>query len=88
MTIQENGRLRIRASLKALGVLGIYVSTLAAKEVERDVMVMMQGRGLPLETVRKGEEASVLEIDIEKAWAQMELEPGWGNEVGVEVFVR
>lgn len=88
MIIQENGRLRIRVSLKALGVLGIYISTLANREVERDVMVLMQGRGLPVKTMRKGEEGSVLEVDVERAWAEMGLEAGWGNEVGVEVFVR
>ena len=88
MRIEENGRLRIRTTLKALGVLGIYVSTLRQRTIERDIMVTIQGRPVPLETVTASEESPVLQIDTEKAWGEMGLEPGWGNEIVVEVFVR
>jgi hypothetical protein len=30
----------------------------------------------------------LLEIDIEAAWKEMELQPGWGNEVTVQIFVN
>ena len=88
MRIEGNGRLRMRTTLKALGVLGIYVSTLRQRTVDGDVMVTIQGRPVPLETVRASEDNPVLEIDVERAWAKMGLEAGWGNELVVEVFVR
>lgn len=88
MRIVENGRLRIHTILKALGVLGIYISTLHARSIADDVMVLLSGRAVPLYTVTAGEEGAVLEIDIKRAWEEMGLEAGWGNEIGVEVFVR
>jgi len=88
MRIEENGRLRIHTTLKALGVLGISISTLHERSIADDVMVMMGGKGVPLHTVSAGAEGAVLEIDVERAWEEMGLEAGWGNEVGVEVFVR
>jgi hypothetical protein len=100
--ITENGkRLRMDVSLKALGVLGIWMSDLKGKggrSVDENVMVMILGKAVPRERVGikdvdlpDGEEkgtAAVLEIDVEGAWKDMELDAGWSNEVRVEVFVN
>ena len=85
---EQNERLRIEVSLKALGVLGIYVSTLHEMSVEDDILVMMSGMVIPLDTVKICEDRPVLEIDVEKAWDKMKIQPGWSNEVTLEVFVQ
>ena len=84
----ENGRLRISTTLKALGTLGIYISNLHSRSLEKDLLIMISGNVIPVHTVKIASEAPVLEIDIEKAWDEMGLEPGWGNEISVEVFVN
>jgi len=27
-------------------------------------------------------------MGVEKAWNEMDLDPGWGNEVGVDIFLK
>ena len=86
--VETNGRLRIWVSLKALGVLGLWISDLREKEVEDDFMVMIFGKPVPSHCVGLNEACDrVLEIDVETAWKEMDLEAGWSNEVAVEVFV-
>ena len=84
----HNGRLQIEVALKALGVLGIFVSTLHNMSVEDDLLIMMHGRVIPMDTVKIREDKPILEVDVEKAWDTMNIEPGWSNEVTLEVFVR
>lgn len=87
--VVENGRLRFDISLKALGVLGIYISNLHDKNIAKNFMVMISGRAVPRKTVWKegGEDAKVLAVDVYSAWKAMGLESGWSNEVVVQVFV-
>lgn len=87
--VVENGRLRFDISLKALGVLGIYFSSLHDKTIARNFLVMISGRVVPRKTVWKegGDEAKVLAVDVYSAWKSMGLERGWSNEVVVQVFV-
>jgi len=92
-TLPENGsRLRCHVQLKALGVLGIWISDAKKRNVE-DLMVLMQSRPIPQDKVSivtegaDGESAGVVQIDIESAWEEMGLSPGWSNEVGVELFL-
>lgn len=84
---EDNGRLRIEVALKALGTLGIYVSTLHQKAVEDDVLVMISEKVVPMRTVKIAEQAPVLEVDVQAAWDEMGLEAGWSNEVRVLVLV-
>ena len=85
--LEENGRVRIEVSLKALGSLGVYISSLGKKSVEDDVLVLVQGKVVPVHTVKIQEQSPVLEVDVERAWDEMGLEAGWSNEVRVSVFV-
>lgn len=85
--LEENGRLRIELAMKALGTLGIYISTLRRKSVEDDVLVMISEKVVPMHTVKIAEQAPVLEVDMETAWDEMELEAGWSNEIRVLVLV-
>lgn len=87
--VEDNGRLRAWVSLKALGVLGLYVSDLEARKVEDDFMVLIHGKPVPVGCVTVNETCGkVLEVDVERAWKEMGEEAGWSNEVSVEVFVH
>jgi hypothetical protein len=87
--VESNGRLRVWVSLKALGVLGLYVSDLEGRKFEEDFMVIMFGRPVPIGCVGVSKTCGkVLEVDVERAWKEMGLESGWSNEVSLEVFVH
>ncbi|KAF2224573.1 raffinose synthase or seed imbibition protein Sip1-domain-containing protein [Elsinoe ampelina] len=89
---EEVGRIRMWVKLKAVGVLGVYVSSLPSKSVEENVMVLMGGTPLPRENVRVSVHSDqVLEIDYEKLWKEDRERAvktyTWGNEVSLEVFI-
>ncbi|KAK3048550.1 hypothetical protein LTR09_010044 [Extremus antarcticus] len=95
MYIESNGRLRIWVSLKALGTVGLWLSNLGRLSVGENFMVIIFGQPIPQHCVTKADSinreaknnAGVLQIDVERAWKEMELEPGWSNEVSLEVFI-
>lgn len=83
----ENGRVLVDTRLKALGVLGIYISKLPEMSLEADFMATIQGQVIPPHTVSVNKtSSSILEIDIEKAWKELDLKPGWSNEVEVKIY--
>lgn len=85
----HNGRVLVDTSVKALGVLGIYVSKLPQMDISEDLIATIQGQVIPPHTVSVSKAAGeVLEIDVEKAWTEMGLKAGWGNEVEVKVYLR
>ena len=87
--VEDNGRLRTWVSLKALGVLGLYISDLEVRKVEDDFMVLIHGRPVPIECVKVNDACGkVLEVDVERAWKEMGEKAGWSNEVSVEVLVH
>jgi len=86
--VESNGRLRIWQSLKALGVLGVYVSDLEQRSIEEHFMVLIFGKPIPVACVRVSESSvKVLEVDVERAWKESGEKAGWSNEVSVEVFI-
>ena len=88
MRIEGNGRLKIGVSLKAMGVLGVYVSTLHEKTITKDVLVTMRGEVIPVETVKASEKEPVLEIDVESAFRKMKLGPTPSNELDLEIMIH
>ncbi|RDW93825.1 putative raffinose synthase protein Sip1 [Aspergillus mulundensis] len=84
--VEESGRLRVDIGIKALGVLGVYFSTLQEWDIDEHFMVLLSGRPVPRKTVWK-EDGKVLAIDVEEAWYGLGLEAGWGNEVWVTVLL-
>ncbi|KAI0008704.1 glycoside hydrolase family 36 protein [Xylariaceae sp. FL0662B] len=81
------GKVFLDTRLKALGVLGLYISSLPDMSIERDFMVTIQGQPIPMHTVTVDKaDARVLNIDIETAWKEMGLEAGWSNEVEVKIY--
>ncbi|KAF2764002.1 glycoside hydrolase [Teratosphaeria nubilosa] len=86
--VESNGRLRLWVQLKALGVLGVYVSDLAERDLEAKMMVLIFGKPIPKDAVRVSEKSDkVLEIDVAKAWQESGEKAGWSNEVSLEVFI-
>lgn len=85
--VLENGRALIETSVKALGTVGIYISTLPEMSLADDFMGTIQGQVIPVDTVSVNKaSSSILEIDVEKAWKELSLKPGWSNEVQVKLY--
>ncbi|KAI1136070.1 glycoside hydrolase family 36 protein [Hypoxylon sp. FL0543] len=83
----HNGRVFLDTRLKALGVLGIYISSLPTMSIERDFMVTILGQPIPPHTVTvNAMDDHVLNIDVETAWKELGLESGWSNEVEVKLY--
>lgn len=80
------GRLRVWVQVKALGVLGVWMSELEGKSVEEDFMVLLYGKPVGAGCVSK--RGKVLEVDVERAWEESGEEAGWSNEVSLEIFMR
>lgn len=91
--VQAGRRLKIHVQLKAVGVLGIWLSDVKSRSRKvDDLMILIQGKPVPPSVVAFGTEnvpegSGVLEINIEAAWNEMELDPGWSNEVGVDIYL-
>ncbi|KAI1298238.1 raffinose synthase Sip1 [Xylaria venustula] len=80
------GKVFSTTRLKALGILGLYISDLPHMSIDRDFMITIQGQPIPLETVTVDHRDShVLAVDIQKAWSDMGLSSGWSNEVDVKI---
>lgn len=85
----ENGRILIDTNIKALGVLGLYISTLPSFSYKDNMMITIQGKVIPVEAVNVSKvDEHVLEIDIAAAWKEMELQPGWSNEVEIRIYIN
>ena len=96
-TLESGKRAKIAVGMKALGTLGIWLndpsSTAQDRWEKENMMVMLQGRAVPEacvqisdEGITKGGTARIVKVDVEKAWDELELDVGWGNEVRVEVL--
>ncbi|KAF7562970.1 hypothetical protein G7046_g1137 [Stylonectria norvegica] len=84
---RENRRAILDTRVKAFGVLGVYISTLPDMTIDGDFIVTVQEKPIPRHTVAISKnDGHVLEIDIGKAWAEMELHAGWSNDVEVKVY--
>lgn len=89
ITKLENGKIVIDTNLKALGVLGIYISSLPEVQWQDRMMITILGKVVPVSTVKISEvDTHVLEVDVETAWKEMDLESGWSNEVGVKIYIN
>ncbi|XMA11985.1 hypothetical protein WAI453_004776 [Rhynchosporium graminicola] len=85
----ENGKVVVDTNIKALGVLGIYISTLPTLSWKDNTLIAIEGKVIPLHTVTASEvDKHVLEIDIETAWEEMDVQAGWSNEVEVKIYIN
>ncbi|KAG4439088.1 hypothetical protein IFR05_005430 [Cadophora sp. M221] len=89
ITKLENGKIVIDTNIKALGVLGLYISTLPTLSYKDNMMITIQGKVLPVHTVTISKvDKHVLEVDVETAWKELDLEAGWSNEVEVKIYIN
>jgi len=89
ITKLENGRIFIDTNIKALGTLGLYISTLPKISFKDKLMITIQGKVFPIHTISVSKVSEyVLEIDVETAWKEMDLDSGWSNEVEVKIYIN
>jgi hypothetical protein len=68
---------------------GLYISTLPKISFKDSMLITIQGKVLPVHTISVSNVSEfVLEIDIGKAWNELDLESGWSNEVEVKVYIN
>jgi len=85
----SGARVRVATTLKALGVWGVWISSLEEMDINEDIMVLLEGKPVPVGRLMVSfAESSVLEIDVERAWKEMGLQAKYSNEVDVELFVK
>ena len=63
----------------------MYISILPQKSIDDDFLVLISGRAVPRSTVTAADK--VLTVDVEAAWKEMKVLPGWSNEIMVEVLM-
>ncbi|KAF2007168.1 glycoside hydrolase family 36 protein [Amniculicola lignicola CBS 123094] len=86
---RESGRLRIWTSLKALGIYGLYVSDVKARNLEDDFFAMIFGKPVPFHCLKINDACeNVLEIDLARAWEETGSKATWSNEVAIEIIIR
>jgi len=89
VTKLENGKIVIDTNIKALGVLGLYISTLPTLSYKDNMMITIQGKVLPVHTVNISKvDEHVLEVDVEAAWKELDLDAGWSNEVEAKIYIN
>jgi hypothetical protein len=53
------------------------------------MMITMAGKVIPVHTISINQASQhVLEIDVESAWKELELDAGWSNEVEVKIYIN
>ena len=89
--VLENGRLKIRVVLKAVGKLGVWVSEISARDVDEKIMVEVYGKAVERSRVGvravggEGAEskAGILEVELHG----IEPPSKWTSEVVMEIFI-
>jgi hypothetical protein len=67
----------------------MYISTLPTFSFENTLLVTILGKVLPIKTLKLSkDDEHVLEIDIAKAWKDLDLESGWSNEVEIKIYIN
>ncbi|KAH8816375.1 glycoside hydrolase family 36 protein [Xylogone sp. PMI_703] len=85
----ENGRIEVQTNLKALGVVGFYISTLPTIDFKEHLLVTILGQVIPTHTVSVSkDDEHLLEIDAETAWEELGLSSRWSNDLEVKVFIN
>ena len=84
----QGGRLKIQCQIKGLGKLGIYISTLGDLSLKDEVIIMLQGRVIPVWSVSLNKRENVMSIDLEAARKHLDIQPGFTPEAVVEVWIQ
>ncbi|EFX00759.1 raffinose synthase protein [Grosmannia clavigera kw1407] len=87
---RQSGRraVELTAAFKALGIVGIYVSALPTLTVADNFLVTIRGLPIPPTCVTKSaSDPCLLEIDVERAWKDLQQTPDWNNELRLTVHI-
>ncbi|KAK5992802.1 putative galactinol--sucrose galactosyltransferase 6-like protein [Cladobotryum mycophilum] len=85
----STGHVRVIAKLKALGVFGVYISTLPLLSILDHFIVKLQDVVIPVETVSVSKDDScVLEVDVERAWKLLKLKAKDDDTMDLDVEFR
>ncbi|KAJ4164429.1 hypothetical protein LMH87_006105 [Akanthomyces muscarius] len=86
--ILMDSKISVTSKLRALGVFGVYISSLSSMTIDDNFMVSIFGHPVPRHTVSISSSAdSVLEVDVQTAWKELGLDSGWSNELEVTVNI-
>ncbi|KAK9249513.1 glycoside hydrolase superfamily [Lipomyces tetrasporus] len=86
VTVPSNGRAVLDVDLKALGILGIYMSDLRSfSNAITKLLITIQGSVVPMSSVSS--EGNILKIDVTKAWTELNLSSKWSNEVSLRLYI-
>jgi len=78
----------VTVSVKALGVLGFYISDLKERSINR-LFITLSGKPVPIHTVsRCKQDPAVLRVDILAAWKELDLNSGWASDATLKVFMN
>ncbi|CAK7229005.1 hypothetical protein SBRCBS47491_007102 [Sporothrix bragantina] len=86
----DNGRVAMHTSLKAPGLLGLYVSGLAEGRltVKDNFLVTMRDQPIPAHCAAvSAQDPNVVEIDTARAWRELGFKPMMNNEVQLTVYI-
>lgn len=67
---------------------GLYISDLTKRNIKETLLIMILGKVIPLHCINiSSADDRVLEIDVLRAWEELDLESKWSNEVQVKVYI-
>ncbi|KAK9476360.1 raffinose synthase or seed imbibition protein Sip1-domain-containing protein [Lipomyces japonicus] len=87
LTVPETGRVILDVDVKALGMLGVYISGLdqVQQDAAQNLLITIQGEVLPYSALST--EKNLLKIDLIKAWNELGLSSRWSNEISLRIYV-
>ncbi|KAK9371244.1 glycoside hydrolase superfamily [Lipomyces kononenkoae] len=86
LTVPSKGRAVLDVDMKALGILGIYISDLGSMSGSiTKLLITIQGAVVPLSSVSS--EGNVLKVDLARAWTELNLSSNWSNEVSLRLYI-
>ncbi|KAG0636371.1 glycoside hydrolase superfamily [Tuber brumale] len=83
-----SAHIAVTITLKALGTIGFYISDLASQDITK-FLVTIAGSVVPFHTVKRSSQIStILEIDLETAWNELNLSTSWSNEIVIGLHLK
>ncbi|KAK9470465.1 glycoside hydrolase superfamily [Dipodascopsis tothii] len=86
LSVPKKGRTVLDVNLRALGVLGVYLSELeVSADMVMKLLVTIQGKIVPVDTLST--EGNILRIDVDRAWRELDLHSSYSNEVQLRLYI-
>ncbi|KAI9894781.1 MAG: hypothetical protein M1814_002138 [Vezdaea aestivalis] len=78
----------ISVTVKALGILGIFVSNLKQKSIKDNFMVAVQDLRVPLQAVGIDGQHNILTIDLSRVWRELDLQGDYDGHLTVKISMK